>query len=237
MQPAAPVEAARSAWQRPHAIAALDGERDTDLWLWLLSAAISVGVGLRFFGHYYMQLVPPLALLAAGALARGGAPCRHAPRSSSRVVRRRACSRPPGYFMHPFGAEPDYESVSRYLAATTHPDDPILVWGSVPEIYWASGRRPATRFLTTPRSSPATTPGRPPDDADTGADTADAGTYFYEDFTAHPPRVLPRHVTGEGARRASTTRSREFPRLERDRRRRSTATCAPSTASTIYERK
>ena len=35
------------------------------------SAAVSVAVGLRFFGHYYLQLVPPLALLAAGALARG----------------------------------------------------------------------------------------------------------------------------------------------------------------------
>ena len=51
---------------------ALDGERDTDLWIWLIAAALSVGIGLRFFGHYYMQLVPPLALLAAGALARSG---------------------------------------------------------------------------------------------------------------------------------------------------------------------
>ncbi len=43
---------------------------DTDLWLWLLSAAISVAVGFRFFGHYYLQLLPPLALLTAGALSR-----------------------------------------------------------------------------------------------------------------------------------------------------------------------
>ena len=50
---------------------ALDGERDTDLWLWAISAAVSVAVGLRFFGHYYLQLAPPLALLAAGALVHG----------------------------------------------------------------------------------------------------------------------------------------------------------------------
>src|SRR6516165_3396011 len=35
-----------------------DGGTDTDLWLWLASAVISVAIGLRFFGHYYIQLVP-----------------------------------------------------------------------------------------------------------------------------------------------------------------------------------
>ena len=59
-----------SAW-KDRKLVALDGQRDTDLWLWTLSAAVSVAVGLRFFGHYYMQLIPPLALLAAGALSRG----------------------------------------------------------------------------------------------------------------------------------------------------------------------
>ena len=34
------------------------------------SAVVSVAVGLRFFGHYYMQLLPPLALLTAGALSK-----------------------------------------------------------------------------------------------------------------------------------------------------------------------
>ena len=56
-----------SAWGQ-RKLRALDGERDTDLWLWAISAAVSVAVGLRFFGHYYLQLAPPLALLAAGAL-------------------------------------------------------------------------------------------------------------------------------------------------------------------------
>ena len=49
---------------------ARDGGTDTDLWLWLISAAVSVAVGLRFFGHYYIQLIPPLCLLTAGSLAR-----------------------------------------------------------------------------------------------------------------------------------------------------------------------
>jgi 4-amino-4-deoxy-L-arabinose transferase-like glycosyltransferase len=181
-------------WKLPHAwrdrrVQALDGERDTDLWIWLVSAALSVAIGLRFFGHYYMQLVPPLALLAAGALAR----------SSRRAVRATVATAAlfavaysaAGYFLHPFGPEPQYESVSRYVAANTHPDDKILVWGSEPEIYWASNRLPATRFLTTPTFLTGNHPGSPAtDEAATDPSTALNWKYFYDDFRADPPRYL-----------------------------------------------
>jgi 4-amino-4-deoxy-L-arabinose transferase-like glycosyltransferase len=167
---------------------ALDGERDTDLWIWLLAAALSVGIGLRFFGHYYMQLVPPLALLATGALVRSG---RRAVTTTIVAASLSAVAfSAAGYFMHPFGPPPTYESVSRYVAANTHPDDKILVWGSEPEIYWASNRLPATRFLTTPTFLTGNHPGRPADEIDTNADTARNWEYFYEDFTADPPRYL-----------------------------------------------
>jgi 4-amino-4-deoxy-L-arabinose transferase-like glycosyltransferase len=202
-------------WKIPRAwkdrkLVALDGQRDTDLWLWTLSAAVSVAVGLRFFGHYYMQLIPPLALLAAGALSRG-----------SRVWARRAVAfalvigvlfSAAGYFFHPGVQEPNYESVSRYLATTTNPGDPIYVWGSVPEIYWASGRRPATRFLTSSFLT-GNYPGRPPDDANTGSDTEAAWQDFYDDFTAHPPKYFvdtsPAKVRGSQYYPIS-----DFPRLE-----------------------
>jgi hypothetical protein len=179
-------------WRVPKAwtdrkLEALDGQRDTDLWLWLVSAALSVAVGLRFFGHYYIQLLPPLALLAAGALSRG---------SAAWAKRAIACSlfcgilfSATGYFFKPGTPEPNYESVSKYLASTSNPDDPIYVWGSVPEIYWASERRPATRFLTQSFMTGAY-PGRPPEDANTGADTKNAWEDFYEDFKAHPPKYF-----------------------------------------------
>ncbi len=127
--------------------AALDGETNTDLWLWALSGAVSVAVGLRFFGHYYLQLVPPLVLLTAGAL-------QHATRRAARatVVLALVCGvlfSAAGYFLTPFGGEPDYQNVSRYLDRQTRPTDRILVWGNVPEIYWASGLSPATRFPAT----------------------------------------------------------------------------------------
>jgi 4-amino-4-deoxy-L-arabinose transferase-like glycosyltransferase len=198
-----------SAWKERRLVA-LDGQRDTDLWLWLLSAAVSVAFGLRFFGHYYLQMIPPLALLAAGALTRG-----------SELWAKRAVAFAlvigvgfsiAGYVYRPGMPEPNYESVSRYLATTTNPDDPIYVWGSVPEIYWASGRRPATRFLTSSFMT-GTYPGRPPADANTGADTAAAWEDFYEDFKAHPPKYFvdtsPAKVRGAQYYPVS-----DFPRLE-----------------------
>jgi 4-amino-4-deoxy-L-arabinose transferase-like glycosyltransferase len=198
------------AWQS-RARRALDGRSDTDLWLWLASAAVSVAIGLRFFGHYYMQLVPPLALLAAGALSRSSR------RSANRILAAAlTCGlafSAAGYFMHPGVAEPNYQSVSRYLASTTNPDDPIYVWGSVPEIYWASGRRPATRFITAPFLT-GHYAGRPADQADTGNDTQAAWEDFFRDFTAHPPKYFvdtsPAKVRG-----AQYYPIAKFPRLER----------------------
>ena len=172
---------------------------------------MSVAVGLRFFGHYYMQLVPPLALLAAGALVRGSR--KWATRTVAVAVAAGVMFSAAGYFYHPGVPEPNYESVSRYLATTTNPDDPIYVWGSVPEIYWASGRRPATRFLTSSFLT-GNYPGRPPKDANTGGDTEGRrGTTS----TTTSPRTRrstssTRHRRRCGAR--STTRSPSFPRLE-----------------------
>ena len=40
------------------------------LWLWLLTGLVAVGAGFRFFGHYWLQVLPPLCLLAAPAVAR-----------------------------------------------------------------------------------------------------------------------------------------------------------------------
>jgi hypothetical protein len=169
-------------------VPALDGERDTDLWLWLVSAALSVAIGLRFFGHYYMQLVPPIVLLSAGALARSG---RRAVKLTIVTASLFAVSySAAGYFLHPFGPEPRYESVSLYVAANTHPDDKILVWGSEPEIYWASNRLPATRFLTTPTFLTGNHPGRPEGAVALDGDTAQNWEYFYSDFKADPPRYL-----------------------------------------------
>jgi 4-amino-4-deoxy-L-arabinose transferase-like glycosyltransferase len=43
---------------------------ERDLWIWLASSCVAVAFGFHFFGHYYLQLLPPMVLLAAGSLAR-----------------------------------------------------------------------------------------------------------------------------------------------------------------------
>ena len=43
---------------------------DIDLWLWVLVGLAAWAAGLRFFGHYWLQVVPPLALLAVPVVAR-----------------------------------------------------------------------------------------------------------------------------------------------------------------------
>jgi 4-amino-4-deoxy-L-arabinose transferase-like glycosyltransferase len=173
----------RRAWRERQAT---DGG-DTDLWLWLLSAALSVAVGLRFFGHYYLQLVPPLALLSAGALSR----------SSHRLVTRTVALAAGiatvmaglGFLVRPFNEKAQYKSVSEYLKARAGPDDRILVWGHVPEIYWASGKRPATRFFTSGFLT-GWEPGRPGNDASVEDATPGAWELFFEDLAQHPPAYI-----------------------------------------------
>jgi hypothetical protein len=163
------------------------GGGDTDLWLWLLSAALSVAVGLRFFGHYYLQLLPPLVLITTGVLVR----------SSGRAVKRTIAlaagiaviAASLGFLVRPFNEKAQYKTVSQYLKDRAGPEDRILVWGHVPEIYWASGKRPATRFLTSGFLS-GWEPGRPGNDVNVKDATAGAWELFFEDFATHPPTYI-----------------------------------------------
>ncbi len=160
---------------------------DADLWLWLLSAAISVAAGLRFFGHYYVQLLPPLCLLTAGVLVRSRRGIATATVSASVVLGLAMTSA--GFFMRPFGEQPRYKTVSTYVKRHAGPPDRILVWGHVPEIYWASGMLPATRFVTTGFLT-GYDPGQPGNDAHPEDATPGAWRRFFEDFVEHPPRYI-----------------------------------------------
>jgi len=164
-----------------------EGRGDTDLWLWLLSAGLSVAVGLRFFGHYYLQLLPPLVLITAGVLAR-----------SSWVAVKRTIALAAGiatvaaglaFLVRPFNEKAQYKPVSQYLKERAGRTDRILVWGHVPEIYWASGKRPATRFLTSGFLS-GWEPGRPGNDVNPADATPGAWELFFEDFATHPPTYI-----------------------------------------------
>jgi hypothetical protein len=120
----------------------------------LAASAIGAAAGARFYPHYYVQLIPPLALLAAPYYAR----------LWSRMIS------PPQWFLRPgltyawlaltiilfsvkhwTGLEPRRipSEAGRYLFAHSLPDDRIFVWGQSPEIYLDAHRRPACRYITT----------------------------------------------------------------------------------------
>ena len=187
-----------------------DGDTDTDLWLWLASAVISVAIGLRFFGHYYIQLVPPLCLLTAGALSRY--PRRFATYTVAFAAIAGLAFSAAGYFMTPYGKEPKYQTVSKYLRHHTSRHDTVLVWGNEPEIYWASDLRPATRLLTIGTLT-NNFPGRPARDAAPEKSSKLVWDWFYEDLAARPPKYIV-DTAPAGIRGAQYTPIGRFPRLE-----------------------
>jgi len=127
----------RSAWARRR--------DDIDLWLWFAGAIVGVAAGLRFFGHYYLQLAPPLVLLAVGALARS---------SITAWIRTGALATLSAtvFVGLAFTTEPaivkPYEGIARAVDQRTLPDDRIFVWGEMPQLYWAADRKPSSRFIT-----------------------------------------------------------------------------------------
>jgi 4-amino-4-deoxy-L-arabinose transferase-like glycosyltransferase len=197
-------------WQARRTRAA-DGDTDSDLWLWLVSAAVSVAVGLRFFGHYYLQIVPPLVLLAAGALEHAS---RRAVRATvvAAVVSGFLFSAA-GYFLRPFGQEPNYETVARYLDANASSDDRVLVWGNLPEIYWASGLRPATRYIATQSLVAENHAGRT-EAAKPSEIDPQIWTWFFRDLREHPPRFIV-DTSRTDIRGAEKSPLDRYPRLAR----------------------
>jgi 4-amino-4-deoxy-L-arabinose transferase-like glycosyltransferase len=199
-----------AAW-RERRLLSRDGGTDLDLWIWLATAVIAVMVGLRFFGHYYLQLIPPLCLLTAGALVRSSR--RVAVATIAFAAAFAIAFSAAGYFMRPFDPEPPYRTVSRYIGEHVEQGDRVLVWGSVPEIYWASDTRPATRLITTNTFLAGSHPGRPSDTAAPEESDPEVWDWFFQDLAAHPPRLIidtsPAEIRG-----AEWTPIDRFPRLE-----------------------
>ncbi|MCF3119232.1 glycosyltransferase family 39 protein [Streptomyces arenae] len=116
-----------------------------DLWLWLAASAAAVLLGFHFFGHYYLQLMPPVALLGAAALHI--LPGERTGRAI--VVSGCACAVFLAWGL--LAPRPDLAHAVRLaetVKAHTAPHDRVLFWGMHPETYWLADRAPASRYLT-----------------------------------------------------------------------------------------
>jgi len=117
-----------------------------DVRLWLAVSAAAAAVGFQFFGHYFLQLLPPLALLGAAGLSVRGRRAVRAAVGGTAVLTA-------GFVVFALTAAPRAEldharRLSAEVRARTAADDRVLVWGMHPEDYWLAGRRPASRYLT-----------------------------------------------------------------------------------------
>ena len=119
---------------------------------WLAGAALGVAAGGRFTLHYFLQVLPPLCLLASPvlmiAVERAG---------WWRRVLLWTTAVPFGVFFvsNALGqpARPVlrhhtavYRDVGRYIDQHAAPADTLFVWGNSPEIYFFSRRTMGTRF-------------------------------------------------------------------------------------------
>jgi 4-amino-4-deoxy-L-arabinose transferase-like glycosyltransferase len=120
----------------------------------LAASAIGAAAGARFYQHYYVQLIPPLALLAAPNYARlwSGAmqpPCwLLRPRVTYAWL---ALTVIAFSIAHWIGLAPRRvpSEAGRYLFKHSAPDDRIFVWGQTSQIYLDAHRRPASRYIET----------------------------------------------------------------------------------------
>ncbi len=164
---------------------------DTDLWLWTLSGFVAVLAGLRFFPHYYLQLLPPLCLLATRTLTSWHVFTRRWVLAGIALV---LVGTTWYYLAQAFPRTNNRDAtiasdVAQYVHDHTGSKNRVLVWGHSPEVYWASDRLPATRFLTTGFLTGASG-GRPPDRVGMQYATPGAWTQFLDDLRKHPPTAI-----------------------------------------------
>ncbi|MGH3313517.1 MAG: ArnT family glycosyltransferase, partial [Streptomyces sp.] len=116
-----------------------------DVWAWLAASAAAVTVGFQFFGHYFLQLTPALALLTAAALPHLRT------RTLITVVALNALITS-GFLAWAWCVPRDelghQQRLAAEIRARTAPTDRVLLWGMHPETYWLAGRAPASRYLT-----------------------------------------------------------------------------------------
>ncbi|WP_181766137.1 ArnT family glycosyltransferase [Streptomyces albidus (ex Kaewkla and Franco 2022)] len=116
-----------------------------DVWVWLGASAVAVTAGFQFFGHYFLQLTPPVALLAAAAFEH------MRPRTVVTVIVLNALVTT-GFlawaWLFPRDELGHQQRLADVVSARTTSTEPVLLWGMHPEAYWFADRPPASRYLT-----------------------------------------------------------------------------------------
>jgi hypothetical protein len=117
--------------------------------IWAVVSMLCVGLGGRFFGHYFLQAELPLCLLAAEPLSRWFS---RAPAWTASAVAVPAAvffvfSLSPSMTRALFDpGAPNWARIGQEVASHSAPGDSLFVWGNVPPLYSLTNRPMGTRF-------------------------------------------------------------------------------------------
>jgi hypothetical protein len=109
----------------------------------LIATVIPISLGGRFYNHYYLQLVPPLALLAAGPLVpiwRRALPLLVAPVLVVQIVHLARNGDYPSQ-------EPRALAAAAWLRQNSAPTDKLVVYGHFTPLYQMAERMPGSRYI------------------------------------------------------------------------------------------
>lgn len=158
-----------------------------DLWLWLLTGAVAVVTGLRFYGHYWLQLLPPLVLLVAPAAAELVG--RRRLLAGAGVVVATAVAWALAFTPGTVRTLEDPQPLAHVIDASDQSGGPILVWGNYPELYWAADRPVAGAFVTS-NFVTGLSGNRAPGPATLGDATPGSVATFLAALDANPPVLI-----------------------------------------------
>jgi 4-amino-4-deoxy-L-arabinose transferase-like glycosyltransferase len=127
---------------------------------WLTVSTVATMPGSRMFGHYFIQILPPLSLMAALLAGEFFSEPRQ-PRAKAWRCAILALTIVPGLIFAGMAVayesttdtwseiHPDFRPAAEYIRSHTRPEDRIFVWGWFTPIYVYSQRAPSTRFVFT----------------------------------------------------------------------------------------
>ena len=125
------------------------------LLLWLLASIAATLIGSRMYPHYFIQILPPLCLIAALGVTRCYTGVTQSKQNYWKIAIVALTFLPGLVFTGiaiSYGREnkiPDFLPATEYIKAHTSPEDKIFVWGWASGFYVYSERAPATRFSFT----------------------------------------------------------------------------------------
>ena len=161
---------------------------------WFVASALGAVVGGHWSWHYFIQVMPPLALLAALAADRALQTKMRAWYATALLA---GMVVPSVYWAaFDFQADPltydwsppiaQHQQVADYIRAHTTPGEKVFVWGDWPSLYVESDRLMAGRFPGFLRGF-ARSSGLPPNNWDTSPDVWPA---LQSDLRANPPALI-----------------------------------------------